>query len=172
MTESPNTAPIPELAWAAGQRTLAGVGTLLSVLALLAAKIADQPGIDGYAFRLTAWIAALVLLLCCAVLTWCWHSQLGQWRSGRDDGYPQRRRVSLIAHVVSYAAVLVGMFGAIEGSALAGFASRAGTLDGIAFILMIFGQIIGGTQYLRRSGPPGTVPTYIRKLNAKVQSLR
>jgi hypothetical protein len=80
--------------------------------------------------------------------------------------------VSLIAHVVSYAAVLVGMFGAIEGSALAGFASRAGTLDGIAFILMIFGQIIGGTQYLRRSGPPGTVPTYIRKLNAKVQSLR
>ncbi|QGN33791.1 hypothetical protein [Microlunatus sp. Gsoil 973] len=172
MTHSVNTPGIPDLGWAANQRTLVSVGTGLSLLALAAAKIADQPGVEGYGFRLMSWIAAVVLLVCCGVNAWCWHSQLRQWRSGGDEGYQQRRRLSLIAHLVSYAAVLVGMFSAIEGSALAGFASGAGTLDGIAFILMIFGQIFGGTQYLRRSGPPGTVPTYLRRLNAKVQSLR
>lgn len=165
-------AGLPDLRWASTQRTMAIVGTGLSLLGLIAAKIGDQPGLDGYGFRVMAWIAALVLVICCGVNAWCWHAQLRHWRSGSDSGYQRLGRLSLIAHVVSYAAVLVGMYGSLEGSALAGWSSRAGTLHGIAFILIIFGQIVGGTQLLRRSGPPGTIPTYIRKLNTKVQSLR
>lgn len=162
----------PDLRWASTQRTLAFVGTGLSLLGLIAAKIGDQPEVDGFGFRLMAWVAALVLVLCCGVNAWCWHTQIRHWRSGSDDGFERRARLSLIAHVTSYVAVLVGMYGSLEGSALAGWGSRPGTLHGIAFILIIFGQIVGGTQLLRRSGPPGTIPTYIRRLNTKVQSLR
>lgn len=165
-------AGLPDLQWASSQRTMAIVGTVLSLLGLVAAAIGDQPGADGFGFRLMASVAALVLVLCCGINAWCWHTRIGRWRSGSDTGYRRSAQLSLVAHVVSYAAVLVGMYGCLEGSALAGWGSRVGTLHGIAFILIIFGQIIGGTQLLRRSGPPGTIPTYIRKLNAKVQSLR
>lgn len=178
MTEQGNSDPgpagagLPDLSWASRQRTMAAVGTLLSLLGLVAAVVGSQPGVDGYGFRLMAAIAVLVLVICCGVNAWAWHGQLREWRSGSDTGYPLRSRLSLAAHLTSYAAVLVGMYGTLEGSALAGWTSRAGTLHGIAFILIIFGQIIGGSQLLRRSGAPGTIPTYIRKLNAKVQSLR
>lgn len=165
-------AGVPDLRWASNQRTMAIVGTGLSLLGLIAAKIGDQPGVEGFGFRLMAWIAALVLVICCGVNAWCWQTQIGHWRSGSDVGYARLARLSLAAHLVSYVAVLVGMYGSLEGSALAGWDSRAGTLHGIAFILIIFGQIFGGTQLLRRSGPPGTIPTYIRRLNTKVQSLR
>ena len=119
-----------------------------------------------------AWIGALVLTVCCAINAWCWHSQIRGWRAGSDDGYRQRSQLSLVAHLVSYVAVLVGMYGALEASALAGCTGPAGTLLGIAFIVIIFGQILAGSQLLRRSGPPGTIPTYLRKLNAKVKSVR
>jgi len=163
---------LPEVTWASAQLRLAVVGGGLSLLGLIAAAVGVQPGIDGFGFRLMAVIAIVVLASCCGVNAWSWLAQLGRWRTGSDDGYRQRSQVSIAAHVISYAAVLVGMYGTLEGSALAGWSSQAGTLHGIAFILIIFGQIIGGTQYLRRSGPPGTIPTYLRRLNAKVQSLR
>jgi len=166
----------PDPKWASTQRTLAVVGSILSLIALVATVLGLAPALEGYGFRLMAAIAALVLTLCCGANAFCWQTELRVWRTGSpsaaDPGYRQRFRLSLVAHVVSYVAVLIGMYGTLEGSALAGWASGAGTLHGIAFILMIFGQIIGGTQYLRRSGPPGTIPTYIRRLNAKVQSLR
>lgn len=162
----------PDLKWASTQRTMAVVGTALSLIALVAAVFGVATALEGYGFRVLAAIAAGVLMLCCGVNAYGWQSQLGDWRGGSDAGYQRRARLTLIAHVVSYAAVLIGMYATLEGSALAGWASGPGTLHGIAFILMIFGQIIGGTQYLRRSGQPGTIPTYLRKLNAKVQSLR
>jgi len=163
---------LPDPKWASGQLRLALVGTGLTVIALIAALAGVQPGVDGFGFRLMAVIAIAVLGVCCGVNAWSWQTQLGRWRTGSDDGYRQRARVSLAAHLTSYAAVLVGMYGTLEGSALAGWSSRAGTLHGIAFILIIFGQIIGGTQYLRRTGSPGTIPTYLRRLSARVQSLR
>lgn len=163
---------VPDPKWASAQLRLAVLGSGLSLLGLVAAAAGLQPGIDGFGFRLMAVIAIAVLLVCCGVNVWCWRAQIGRWRTGSDAGYPRRSRLSIAAHVISYAAVLVGMYGTLEGSALAGWSSQAGTLHGIAFILIIFGQIIGGTQYLRRSGAPGTIPTYLRKVNAKVQSLR
>lgn len=165
-------AAVPELKWASAQRRLAVIGTGLSLLGLVAAAVGLVPNIAGYGFRLMAVIAIAVLMVCCGVNAWAWHAQLGRWRTGSDEGFAQRWRVSLAAHLISYVAVLIGMYGTLEGSALAGWSSIVGTLHGIAFILIIFGQIIGGTQYLRRSGPPGTVPTYLRRLNVKVQSLR
>jgi hypothetical protein len=165
-----STGELPDLHWASTQRRLAVAGTLLSLIGVLAATFAGP--LSGEAFRLLAWIGALVLAVCCGVNAWCWHGQIRRWRAGSDDGYRRRAQLSLVAHLVSYVAVLIGMYGALEASALAGWTSTAGTLLGIDFIVIIFGQILGGSQLLRRSGPPGTIPTYLRKLNAKVQSLR
>lgn len=173
MTEQERSAAgLPDLHWASNQRTIAIVGTGLSLLGLIAAILGAEPGTDGYGFRLGALVAAAVLVICCGINAWAWHRQLGVWRSGSDTGYASRAQLTWVAHLVSYAAVLIGMYGALEGSALAGWSSSAGTLHGITFILIILGQITGGTQLLRRSGAPGTIPTYVRKLNAKVQSLR
>ena len=163
---------LPDPKWASAQLRLAAIGAALSLLALIAAAVGVQPDLDGFGFRLMAVIAIAVLLVCCGVNAWSWQTQLGSWRTGSDGGYRRRSRISLAAHVISYAAVLVGMYGTLEGSALAGWSSQVGTLHGIAFILIIFGQIIGGTQYLRRAGSPGTIPTYLRRLNSRVQSLR
>lgn len=163
---------LPDPKWASAQLRLAVIGSGLSLLGLIAAAAGLQAGIDGFGFRLMAVIAIAALLVCCGVNAWCWRAQLARWRTGSDAGYHRRSRLSIAAHITSYGAVLVGMYGTLEGSALAGWSSRAGTLHGIAFILIIFGQIIGGTQYLRRSGAPGTIPTYLRRLNSRVQSLR
>ena len=166
-----------DLGWARRQRLLALIGSLVTLgsvvtafagLFLLAANTAD-----ARPYAITAVIGALVLLVCCAVLTLCWFGQIGRWRGGADAAIDSGRwRLSLIAHLVSYLAVLVTMYGSLEASALSYWDSISGTLLGITFILAIFGQILGGTQLLRRSGPPGTIPTYLRKLNTKVQSLR
>ena len=171
----PRTHDRPDQGWAARQRLLALVGTLLALIGLAAAILAlvELPpvsGADGYA--VTAVIAGAALAVCCGVLGWCWTAQLADWRSGIDDRYPGRARLALVAHLVSYAAVLVAMYATLAASALAGWADTSGTLFGVSFLVVIFGQIIGGTQLLRRSGPPGTIPNYLRRLNAKVQSLR
>jgi MFS family permease len=165
----------PDDGWARQQRLLAGIGTLLALAGLITAILAltalsPVAGAAGYA--VAAVISVAVLLACCGLITWTWTGQLSDWRSGTDGDYRGRCRISLISHLVSYAAVLGAMYTTLAGSALAGWASGSGTLFGISFLLAIFAQIIGGTQLLRRSGPPGTIPTYLRRLNAKVQSLR
>jgi hypothetical protein len=165
----------PDLGWARRQRLLALVGNLLALIGLAAAVgglVALPPGSGADGYAVTAVLAAAVLVGCCGVLGWCWTAQLADWRSGTDGRYPGRARLSLAAHLASYVAVLVAMYATLAASALAGWADSSGTLFGVSFLVVIFGQIIGGTQLLRRSGPPGTIPTYLRRLNAKVQSLR
>lgn len=174
---SQRTRPDPDpgdLRWARRQRLLTLVGAVLALVALVCAVVglADLPagsGADGAA--ITAVVGCAVLLAACAVLGWAWTAQINSRRAGSGGGRSVLT-VALVAHLSSYAAVLVTMYVTLEGSALAGWASRSGTLLGIAFLLAIAAQVVGGTQMLRRSGPPGTVPTYLRKLNAKVQSLR
>jgi hypothetical protein len=172
---APGSTNRPDDAWARRQRLLAGIGALLALVGLITAILgltALSPVAGAVGYAVTAVISAAVLLACCGLITWCWVGQLSDWRSGTDGDYPGRSRISLIAHLVSYAAVLAAMYTTLEASALAGWQSSSGTLFGLTFLCAIFGQIIGGTQVLRRSGPPGTVPTYLRRLNAKVQSLR
>ncbi|QDP98237.1 hypothetical protein FOE78_22090 [Microlunatus elymi] len=166
----------PDLVWARRQRLLALVGTLVAILGLITA-VGGLVGLaadaaDARPYAITAVIGAAALALCCAVIAVCWFGQLRRWQAGDQSLDHGRARLTLIAHVASYPAVLVTMYGALAASALAYWDSLSGTLLGITFILVIFAQILGGTQLLRRSGPPGTIPTYLRKLNAKVQSLR
>src|SRR4051794_16526547 len=167
--DTPRTPPAPgpqtrpDDAWARRQRLLAGIGALLALVGLVTAIVALtalSPVAGATAYALTAVISAAVLLACNGLITWSWTGQLADWRSGAEGDYAGRSRISLVSHLVSYAAVLVAMYSTLAASALAGWSSSSGTLFGLSFLLAIFAQIIGGTQLLRRSGPPGTIPTY------------
>lgn len=167
-----------DLSWARRQRRWAVAGAVLALVALGCAilSLIEYPTAPSAAtWRLyLALVATGVLTLCCVVLVEGWRRGMRSWGddSGEGAGMARLLRVCFGAHVVSYLTVLLAMYGSVAESALVGWNSGTGTLLGVVFIVVIGAQTIGGTQYLRRSGPPGTVPNYLRMLNAKVQSLR
>lgn len=169
-----------DLRWARRQLLLTVVGSVIGILAVAAAigglRTLPLSAADARPLAIAAVVGAAVLAAACLVLLGCWLIQLGRWRADPaatdSDGFDRLSVVSLSAHLVGYAAVLVTMYAAIAASARAYWDSVAAALLGVTFLLAIFGQIVGGTQLLRRSGPPGTIPVYLRRLNAKVQSLR
>ena len=55
----------------------------------------------------------------------------------------------------------------MAGSAVAGWTATAATLMAVALVLLLAGQILGGVQYVRPEGPPGTVPAHMRRLLAR-----
>jgi hypothetical protein len=181
-TSTPGTPGTVDPRWARRQTPLAVIGALLS-LAALAAAIAGSvmlplSAVDAEPFAVAAVAGAAVLAVSCLVVLACWLIQVRRWRAAPNPlptgraGMSGLSLVSLVAHLVSYLAVLVTMYGAIAGSARAYWDSLAATLLGITFLLAIFARILGGTQVLRNGGPPATIPYYLRRLNAKVQSLR
>jgi hypothetical protein len=113
-----------------------------------------------------------VLALCCVVLVVGWQQALKVWRSEAGGDLSGWIKLCFGVHLLSYVAVLAAMYGAVAESAVVGWSTSTGSVLGIAFILVIAAQSIGGTQYVRRQGMPGTFPNYLRKLNDKVQSLR
>jgi hypothetical protein len=46
----------------------------------------------------------------------------------------------------------------------AGLTATAAALLAITLLLIILGQVFAGVQYLRSSGPPGTLPAHMRRL--------
>lgn len=127
---------------------------------------------DVLGYPIAGVVGSAVLVGCAVLILLGWLLAIRRLRSGGAFVEPGWQRVVLVAHVVSYLATLVAMFGALAASAFAGWDSPSGVLFGIAFLLVIFGQILVGTQVLRTTGPPATVPTYLRRLNALVQSKR
>jgi hypothetical protein len=155
---------------------LAVAGAAVAVVALCCTIVS----LIGYRARFGAptWqlgfaiAAAGVLALCCVVLVVGWQQALKVWRSAAGGDLSGWIKLCFGVHLLSYVAVLAAMYGAVAESALVGWSSSIGFLLGIAFILVIAAQSIGGTQYVRHQGLPGTIPNYLRKLNDKVQSLR
>ena len=166
----------PEAGWLRQQLALIVIGAVLA-LGSLATAVAgllafpfDSADVLGYPVSGT--VGSAVLTVCNLVILLVWAVAVGRVRAGRQFVERPWRIVALTAHIMSYAATLVAMFGALAASALAGWDSPSGVLFGLAFLLAIFGQILAGSQDLRDSGPPATVPTYLRRLNAVVQSKR
>jgi cation transport ATPase len=166
----------PDSAWVRRQLSITAVGTVIAVGGAVSAVIGmiEYPWQSGNATgpaRLTV-AGAGTVALSCLILLGCWLVASGGWRRADSGPYERLRRFALAVHVLSYVAVLVGMFGALAASALAGWDSPSGVYFGVGFLLIIFGQIAAGTQYLRSSGPAGTVPNHLRRLNRYVQSQR
>jgi hypothetical protein len=72
--------------------------------------------------------------------------------------------VSWVAHLASYVVVLVALWACIAGGVAAGAAATSSTLLAATLLLMLAAQTLAGVQYVREAGPPGTVPTHLRRL--------
>jgi hypothetical protein len=66
--------------------------------------------------------------------------------------------------------VLAGMWACLAGMADAGWSATAGILLAVTMVLIIAGQVLAGVQYLRPSGPPGTVPAHMRRLVRRAEA--
>lgn len=111
---------------------------------------------------------ALMVLIC--LLQWrLWAHAVASVRGpGRHRaGMRGWRRASFVAHVVSYVAVVVGVL-ALADVAVALPVSTPGLwLAVVAALALIGAQAVGAVQYLRPSGPPGTLPAHVRALVAR-----
>lgn len=171
-----DTVQLPDIGWARRQRMLAVTGAVLGVAALVLSILGltsyPRSADDQNWYAVLAVAGSGVLAACCLLNLISWSVAVGHWNREVDLESRTWSRASMGAHVLSYLAVLVGMYAMLAASAIAGWSSPPGRYFGIAFLLIIFAQVLGGTQRLRRHGPPGTIPNYLRQLNAKVQSLR
>ena len=138
-----------------------GVGTSLAAV-LTFPKFSDRD--VGAAWAVVALITAVLTFVICVLQVAVWRRAMASWRGIRIQDLRGEARLSWIIHVVSYAVVLVGMWACIAGAADAGWSATAGLLLAATMLLIIAGQVLAGVQYLRPSGPPGTVPAHMRRL--------
>ena len=55
------------------------------------------------------------------------------------------------------------------GSSEAGWTAAAATLLALTLLMILAAQVLGGVQFLRPSGPPGTLPAHMRRLIQRAQ---
>ena len=173
-----NAARELEQSIAFAQRTalFVALGTLLATLAVILGLLALNASATGAAdstavpWLVTLLVAAAVLGLVCVVQQRLWNLAWRRWGAGVPTDRPER--ISWVLHVVSYPMVLVGIFAGIRASHDVGFAGGVSTFATLALVPLIAAQVTGAVQYVRRDGPPGTVPTYARRLAARIERSR
>jgi len=156
-----------------GRQTLTTVliGTALALLSTLAALVAviGYPSLIGEAgqseVRVGLW-CALGMLLITGYQSVSWYLAWQEWLGRRDFNLNAFALVSYIIQFVSYAVVLAGMWFILSAMLIAGVATLAFWMLAVALIALVAAQIIAATEYLRSSGPAGTVPGHMRALIA------
>lgn len=153
---------------------LTQIGTALGVLAVMTAVAAwatypafgpDLPGGQGgQVWTIVAVVCAVVLLAGCVFQLWGWRRAMADWRDDRHASLRWVRTTSYVVHLVSYAVVLVALWACIAGCVAAGFAATSSALLTVTVLLMLGAQTLAAVQYVRESGPPGTVPAHMRRL--------
>lgn len=153
------------------QLRMAQAGLVAAVLsvALSATALYTFPSFagaaSGYGWAVAALAAGLLMLAICAFQLLAWSRAIAEWRGVRDYDVPVLTRASFVAHLVSYAVVLLALWACIAGSLSAGTTTATSTLLGFALLCVVLAQVLGGVQYLRVSGPPGTIPGHLRRLS-------
>lgn len=149
----------PDASIARQSTIAAAVGLALAVGALSAAVLA-RVWVAAFPFAMAVvqgglaagLVGTALLVVVCALQAFAW------WRRG--DGLV---RPSWWAHVLSYPILLV----ALVGLCLAGGNIAAGELGQYlclgGALLAMFAQAVGATQYLRRTGAPGTIRAHLRR---------
>jgi hypothetical protein len=158
---------------------LTGLGTAFAALATGAgiAAVASYPrpltGLDrGLPRTVTALVCAATMLAICTFQLVAWQLARAAWNGRRVMDLTAVRRVSWFAHLGSYLVVLVGLWACIGGAvaiptqtAGSGGSAPAALLLGANLLCTIAAQSLAGVQYLRDSGPPGTIPMHLRRMN-------
>jgi len=146
---------------------LAGLSVLASVGALATFPRFATATATGIGWSVLLLVCCLLMLAICAVQVVAWRQAMAWWRGRRDVGPTRLAPVSWWLHVGSYPVAVAALWAALAGSAAAGWSATAATLLAVALLLLLAAQILAGVQYVRPSGPPGTVPVHLRRLLAR-----
>lgn len=149
--------------------TLAGSVCAAAAVAVAVAAVARFPrfaggGPTGLGWAVIALVAAVVMLAVCVVQVTVWRRAMASWRGLRLQDLHAEARLSWVAHLASYPVVLIVLLGSIAGSAYATWSAGSAVLLAVVLLLVLAAQVLAGVQYLRPGGPPGTVPTHLRRL--------
>jgi hypothetical protein len=151
---------------------LTQIGAVCAAIAVLAAAGAVMlfPSFaaagPGLAWTVGALVSAALMLAICVIQVAVWRRAMASWLGKRVQDLHGEKRLSWIAHLASYAVAFAALFTTMEGSAAAGWSSASAVLLGVTLFFVLAAQVLAGVQFLRPSGPPGTVPAHIRRLKA------
>lgn len=150
-----------------GVAAVAGVGCAVGAVARFPAF---EVGDGGGAWAVVALVGAVAMLAIAAIQLLTWQRALASWRGQRPQDLNGERRLSWIAHLVSYLVVLVVLLATMGGSAYATWQATAATFLALTLLFVVTAQVLAGVQFLRPSGPPGTLPAHMRRLMARAQA--
>jgi hypothetical protein len=121
----------------------------------------------GLSWAIGALIAVVLMLVICLIQVAVWRRAMASWLGKHVRDLHREKRLSWIAHVASYVVALAALFTSMAASAAAGWSSASAGLLAVSFILVLAAQVLAGVQFLRPSGPPGTLPAHMRRLIEK-----
>jgi hypothetical protein len=147
---------------------LATASVILALLALNATTGAVTPT-TAVPWIITLLVCGAVVGLICVFQQRLWLRAANAWGAGVPNG---GERISWVLHVVSYPVVVVGLFAGIAASQAVGFAGAVANWSTLAVVPLIASQVVGAVRYVRRSGPPGTIPAHLRALAARIERSR
>jgi len=145
----------------------AGASVAVSVAALATFPRFTTAGTSGIGWAVLMLVCCVLMTAICAFQLLAWRQMMAWWRGRRKAAPAKLTPVSWWLHVGSYLVAVTALWAAMAGSAAAGWSATAAVLLAVALLLVLAAQILGGVQYVRASGPPGTVPAHMRKLIAR-----
>ena len=156
--------------------TQVGVACAAVGVVLAAAALATFPSFtgasEGRGWAVTALVSAIVMLAICVIQLRVWRIAMASWQGERPEDLHVEARLSWIAHLVSYLVALAALFAGMAGSAAAGWTATSAVLLAFSLLMILAAQALAGVQFLRPSGPPGTLPAHMRRLIARAQPRR
>jgi hypothetical protein len=155
----------------APQLRMTEIGAVCAVVAVIAAAAAvivfpSFAGAGpGLIWAVGALVFAALMLAVCVIQIVVWRRAMASWLGERPQDLRAEMQLSWIAHLASYAVALATLFTTMAGSAAAGWSSGSAVLLAVTLLLVLAAQVLAGVQFLRTSGPPGTLPAHIRRLS-------
>jgi MFS family permease len=149
----------------------AAIGVVLAIaaVALFPSFTGDA---EGRGWAITALVSAILMLALCVIQLVVWRIAMASWRGVRPEDLRTEARLSWIAHLISYPVALLALFAGMAGSAAAGWTATAAVLLAFSLLTVLAAQALAAVQFLRPSGPPGTLPAHMRRLIARAQPRR
>lgn len=160
------------------QLRLTQLGNAVALLALVSAVLGVvwYPRYDaiggGFGWAVTTLVCSGVLLLICSFQHFCWLRAMTEWSGRADLRLEPLMRVSWIVHLLSYLVVLVTLWSTVTAVVYAGWMATSAVALTLCLVLMLAAQVTAAVQYLRMSGPPGTVPAHMRRLAQRERRAR
>lgn len=147
----------------------AQLGDLFSVVSVVAtvAGLVLYPvfaGSDGQSWAVAALICSVLMLAVTTFQHLAWWRAMVEFTGAKDIDLESWRKASWLVHLVSYLVVAAGIWTYLAALVQSSPEATAYWLLVLGLLTLVVAQVLGGVQYVRVSGPPGTVSNHIRQL--------